>query len=378
MIQVLHIIDGFALGGAQTVVLEIVKHIDKKNFAIEVAGMHGEGPFYETIKATGIPVHVLSEKKWPPNYLWNLLRLLRSKKYDIIHYHLFGANWIARPLSCLASPKSIRVSHDHCNDALRWKNPVALLTDTFTNQLADHIFAVSKSTEKFLTEQEALSHDKVSTLYNGIDTQEFRPASQEEKISARRSLNLPEKSFLVMGIGRLVEQKNFEGFLHIAKRVSEEHPDCFFAIAGTGLLQDKLTKQIRDLNLSKNVHLLGFVQNRVELLQAADCLLLPSHFEGLPMTLLEAMATGLPVVASSTDGIREILETSEDALLHPVEKEHLFADSLIRLIKSPRETQYRGNGLRQLCLQKFSSLQQLSTLEKFYKLLNSEKIKQLV
>ncbi|MFV0337420.1 MAG: glycosyltransferase [Chthoniobacterales bacterium] len=367
MIRVLHIIDGFALGGAQTVVLEIAKHIDKETFALEVAGMHGEGPFYESIRATGVPVHVLSEKKWPPAYLWNLPKLLRSKNYDILHFHLFGSNWIGRPLSYLASPGSLRITHDHCNDALRWENPIALLVDTFTNQLAAHIFTVSRSTEAFLTQQEVIPHDKVSTLYNGIDTDEFTPASNDEKIAARRKLGLPENVFLIMGIGRLVEQKNFDGFIRIAERVLQNCPDSTFAIAGNGPLKSKLAEQIHAQNLAKKIHLLGFVKDRVALLQAADCLLLPSHFEGLPMTLLEAMSTGLPVVASATDGILEILGTSPDALLHPAEREDLFAASLIQLIENPEESRHRGKNLRQLCCDKFSSKKQLVALEKYYK-----------
>ena len=99
MIRVLHVIDSLDLGGAQTVLVNLARFRDRTKYEVSVATMHGRGVFAEALTAEGVEVIPLSAGKLPPAYLWSLPCLLRSKKYDILHAHLFGANWIAKPLA---------------------------------------------------------------------------------------------------------------------------------------------------------------------------------------------------------------------------------------------------------------------------------------
>ena len=120
MIRVLHVIDHLDLGGAQTALLDMLRHRDRCAFDIEVAVMHGRGPFAEALEALGIKVHSLSRAKWPPDYVAEFVRLLRRADFEIVHFHLQGANWIAKPLAALVGQR-ILIAHDHTSGDLRFR-----------------------------------------------------------------------------------------------------------------------------------------------------------------------------------------------------------------------------------------------------------------
>ena len=137
---------------------------------------------------------------------------------------------------------------------------------------------------------------------------------------------------MIGGVGRLVSQKNFTLFLKVAAQVVAGNPSVFFVIAGTGPLESQLHAGAEKLGIAERVRFLGHVSDRVSLFHALDSLLLTSDFEGTPMTLLEAMASGLPVVASGVDGIAEVCTDGKNALLAPPGDRGGFEKAVRRLI----------------------------------------------
>ncbi len=312
--KVLHVIDSLDLGGAQTFLLDLVKHHDRTRYLPEVAAMHGRGVYASAFEEAGVPIYSLSSGKFPPFYIPNFWRLMRSGSYDILHFHLFGANLCAKPLAILAGHPAIIV-HDQCNDASRENNPMLLAADAFWNKCADRVIAVSESTRRYLLDREDLDDSKVMMIPNGIDTLMFKPAGGDQRDRARFELGLPIGAFVIGGVGRLVSQKNFSLFLKVASNVLKVHVGVIFVIAGTGPLESQLREEAAFLGIAEHIRFLGHVTDRVGLYHALDALMMPSDFEGTPMSLLEAMASGLPVVASGVDGIAEVCTHREDALL---------------------------------------------------------------
>ena len=329
--KVLHVIDSLDLGGAQTFLLDLVKHHDRSRYLPEVAAMHGRGVYADVFEKAGITIHSLSPAKVPPLYIPNFWRLMKKGGYDILHFHLFGANLCAKPLAILAGHPAI-VVHDQCNDASREESPLLLAADALWNRRSDRVIAVSESTRRYLLDREDLEDSKVTTISNGVDTEMFRPATLEQKRSARLALRLPPESFVIGGVGRLVPQKNFSLFLKVAADVVRTHPEAIFVIAGTGHLESQLRAEAENLGIAERVRFLGHVSDRVSLYHALDSLLMTSDFEGTPMTLLETMSSGVPVVASAVDGIAEVCTHGKNALLSPPGDLGSFRDSLCRLI----------------------------------------------
>jgi Glycosyltransferase len=303
MVRVLHVIDSLDLGGAQTALLNLLKYADRSQFHHEVAAMHGEGMFAAAFRDLGVPVHSLSAHRFPPGYLVNLPRLLRGGSFDIAQFHLFGANWIAKPLAALCGVRC-RYHHDQCNDAFRSESRIATAIDTLTNRLSTRILAVSRSVEQFNLRVEGWPSERVTFLPNSVDTEEFRPASEAERAEARRRFELPPDAFVIGGVGRHTPQKNFGLLLDAAPS------DAVLVLFGSGPEEAMLRERA-----GANVRFTGTVNDRAAIYRAIDILALPSRFEGLPMTVLEAMASGVPVAASSVDGVREIATDGETALL---------------------------------------------------------------
>ena len=277
---------------------------------------------------------------------------MKSGNYDILHFHLFGANLCAKPLAVAAGHPAI-VVHDQCNDASRDENPLLLGADTLWNRRSDRVIAVSESTRRYLLDREDLNDDQVVMIPNGIDAEMFRPASKRERLKAREMLNIPTEAFVIGGVGRLVPQKNFSLFLKVASNVLGGHPGVTFVIAGTGPLESQLREEATSLGIAEHIRFLGYVTDRVGLYHALDALMMTSDFEGTPMTLLEAMASGLPVVASAVDGIAEVCTHGKQALLVPPGDLGRFQDFLRCIIDGKVLRQNLGDEGRRSVLESY-------------------------
>lgn len=312
--KILHVIDSFDLGGAQEALVNLVRCADRGRFAPEVATLHGRGVYFERFAALGVPVHSLSPHKLVPLYFWNLARLILARRYGIVHCHLGASNLIAKPLAALLGVP-VRFNHDQANDEYRHRDRLRLLLDTLANRLSTHICAVSRSIVEFLERVERVPADRISLVYNAIDLERFVPPAPERRAELRARWGLPAAGPLIAGVGRLCHQKNFALFLETAAEVLRTHPDAHFVIAGTGPEEAMLREKASAPGLGGRVRFLGLVREPESLYGAADLLLMPSRFEGLPMALLEAMAMEVPVVASRLDGIAEIIEPGVDGWL---------------------------------------------------------------
>jgi glycosyltransferase involved in cell wall biosynthesis len=369
--KVLHVIDSLDLGGAQTFLLGLVKNVDRGKFTPEVACMHGRGVYAKVFEDAGITVHSLSLGKLPPMYLPNFWRLMMRGKYDILHFHLFGANLCAKPLAILAGHRAIIV-HDQCNDASREKSPLLLAADAFWNRCSNRVIAVSESTRRYLLDREDLPEDMVTMIPNGIDAEEFKPRIDSQKSTARKKFGLPPDTSVIGGVGRLVPQKNFAVFLEVALQVIPKNPEVFFVIAGTGPQEVELKAKADALGLGDHVRFLGHVTDRISLYHALDMLLMTSDFEGTPMTLLEAMACGLPVVASEVDGIAEVCRNEIDALLVPARHVKGFVSALERVLGEEGLARKLGENARTTILERYEIRGLVRRIEALYEMVMEE------
>jgi glycosyltransferase involved in cell wall biosynthesis len=327
--RILHVIDSFDLGGAQEALVNLVACADRARFELEVATMHGRGVYWERFRALGVPVHSLSPHKFAPLYVWNLLRLLLTGEFDIVHCHLIASNLVAKPLAALVGVP-VRFNHDQANDEYRDRDKVRLALDRFANRFSTHICAVSESIVEFLVNRERVSRERISLVRNAVDLQRFKPA-RERRADLKLEWRLPPDAPVIAGIGRLNYQKNFRLFLEVAAEIGRSHPGAIFVIAGTGPEEGALRA-----SAGANVRFLGFVPDTARLYDAVDFLLMPSRFEGLPMALLEAMAMRVPIVASRLDGIAEVIADGVDGMLAAPSARDEFVGHLRSLLNDPK------------------------------------------
>ena len=341
MIRVLHVIDHLGLGGAQTALLDMLKHRNQTDFEVEIAVMHGRGPFADELEKLGLRVHVLSPAKWPPAYIPAFLRLVREGNFAVLHFHLQGANWLAKPLAALAGQR-VRIAHDHTSGDLKFRGVASLPPDAFSHLFSSRVIAVSEGVRDFLVRWEAVPSDRIEVIPNGVNVTDFRPGTAEEKASARRRWGIPADAFVAGGMGRLAHEKNFALLPELALR----HPDVLFVVAGSGPEKVALHAQAASLGVAERVRFLGAISERSDFYRALDIFLLPSLYEGLPMALLEAMASGVPVLSSRLEGIASALSEENEGLLAPPGDMAAFSAQLKRLAGSLELRQRLGAAAR--------------------------------
>jgi len=364
MIRVLHVIDSLDLGGAQTALLNLVAPSDRDQFRHEVAAMHGRGMYASAFESEGIRVHSLSAHRWPPGYIWNLPALLRNGRYDVVHCHLFGANWIAKPIAFVSGCRCL-YNHDQCNDAFRTDSWVVPKIDAAMNRLSTRILTVSDSIHRFLSDVESIPAEKLTYLPNSVDLDQFHPAARDEREVARGLFGLPVGSTIIGAVGRFTAQKQFETFVQVAAVLREQHPDWVFALFGSGPEEQSLRKLAA--GLGDGFRFIGATPHRASIYHALDVQVLTSKFEGLPMTMLEGMASGVPVVASRVDGVREVATDREHALLVDPGDTDGFVAAIVEIQSSAVLTEHLRKSARDLIEEKFSARLLSDRLHTLYK-----------
>ncbi|MGQ9689385.1 MAG: glycosyltransferase [Desulfobaccales bacterium] len=368
--RILHVIDHLGGGGAQETVCQLVKYCDRSRFQPEVACLHGFGHYWEVLRSWGVPVFSLGPQGFArtaiPVIFGRLFRLLGRRHYNIVHTHLIGANVLAAPLAALYRVP-VRITHDQTHDDVRRCSVIHRGLDALANRMNDHIIAVSASIHSFLCREESLPVDKISVVYNAVDLERFSadndPVTKEE---ARRGWGLPAQALLVGGVGRLHYQKNFPLFLHVAAKVSARLPEAQFVIAGEGSERRALEDLSRRLGLTSRMRFLGFVKDMPRLYQCLDLLLLTSHFEGTPLTVLEAMAMGVPVVASRVDGVAEVVEDGRDAMLAPPGEPEIFIQQVCRVLQDEELGWRLSRAGREKVQRRFSAEAMVRQVEALY------------
>jgi glycosyltransferase involved in cell wall biosynthesis len=367
--RILHVIDSLHLGGAQEVIFTLVKGADQTRFEHEVATLHGQGVYWERMQADGFTLHSLSPSKFFPLYLLRLWRLIRRGNYDVLHCHLGASNIIAKPMGRVLGVPAI-VSHDHTNDRLRVENRLVFWLDRWANQFADGFLAVSETCRKFLIEAEGVAPEKIRLVANAIDTERYRPGVWERS-AVRQELGLKPDDVVLAGIGRLNPQKNFALLLEVVAELKQ--PDLRVVLAGTGPEEAYLQERVAELRLSEQVRFLGYVADTRKVYGAADVLVITSRFEGLPMTLLEAMSSGVPVVAAALDGIMEVIESGRNGwLVKPGDRAGFVAAVREALEDEPKRQRLAEAG-RETILQRYGAARMVQEIEEVYTRLIEEK-----
>jgi glycosyltransferase involved in cell wall biosynthesis len=361
--RVLHVIDSLHLGGAQEVVLNLAT-CGSPRFSHEVATMHGHGIYWHRLREAGIKVHSLSVHKYLPAYLATLPALLFAKRPDILHCHLIPSNILAKPLGALMGVPLI-LNHDHTNDPHRIDNKLLLALDKSTNRFAHHLIAVAASCREFLIRHESIPPEKITLVPNAIDLRRFSPG-QITRRDARSKLGLSPDAPVIAGVGRLNSQKNFSLFLDVAAALTPRFPNLRFLLAGEGPEEAKLREKAHHLGLADRVVFAGYIADTRQVYAAADILLMPSRFEGLPMTLLEAMAMNLPVVASKLDGIAEVIEEGREGYLVDSADVSGFVERCAALLENPAKSSELAANARAKTEAHFSVERMTSAVEAIY------------
>ncbi|RME99820.1 MAG: glycosyltransferase, partial [Chloroflexi bacterium] len=340
--RIVHIIDNlYRAGGAQKMELLFAQLACANGIDLTVVSLEDDRP-HATIKAelaqAGARVQVFSAKTLlDPARLWRLAQFLRRQKFDVAHTNLTYANIVGVLAARLAGIPVIGGLRNAGARPDRHQQTRHRL-ETFTlRRLAAAIMAVGHTTAQ--AHQSRLGERPIHVVQNCVVLPRL-PAAAERAAMRAELLDDPDRP-LILSVGRLAEQKGYPDLLAAVARLRSTHPAAMLLIAGEGRLRPALEAQIVEQRLAGHVRLLGMRRDVPRLLSAADLFVSSSHWEGLPNAVLEAMAAGLPIVATSvSDTPRVVVDGS--GLLVPPKNPDALAAAIDTLLNNPTRMRVMG------------------------------------
>jgi glycosyltransferase involved in cell wall biosynthesis len=298
--RILQIIPTLDRSGAEKQLTLLARALPREEFDVRVCALTRGGPLEADLQAAGIPVTVLGKRwKFDPHAFWRLWRLIKTLQPDLIHTWIFAANAYGRAAGMLAGVKCL-VAAERCVDP--WKTWEL----RFDRSLAKHtarIVANSEGVREFYAAK-GIPAEKIDVIPNGILPSPPCSTTRQEILA---ELNLPESARLVGLIGRLWPQKRVKDAIWAADLLKVIRNDVYLLILGDGPHRRRLEMFRDQCEIRDKVHFLGHRSDVPRLLPHFDVLWSPSAYEGQSNTVMEAMATGVPVVATDIPGTRELV-----------------------------------------------------------------------
>jgi len=325
-VRVLWLTKGLGRGGVERLIASSIRHFDHDRFDLEVAYLlPGEDDFVGEIADAGVHVHCLGRSGWS-NVLWplRLWRIARKRRYDIVHTHLPLTASIAR-VALGRRPRFVHTEHNvwpsHRRPS-RWANSL-----TFGRN--DAVVAVSTSVAQSIRPPRVIATRLAPTevLLHGINLDEISLGARD-RTCGREALGLSADDLVIGTVGNLSRKKNQAMLIRATALAAQRVPNSRLVLIGDGPLDSELRRLAERLGIAERVIFAGSRRDVLELLPALDVFCLSSHFEGLSIALVEAMATGIACVATSVGGIPEVIEQGVSGLLVPDGATLELADTL--------------------------------------------------
>jgi glycosyltransferase involved in cell wall biosynthesis len=346
-------------GGAERALVQLVTRLDRLRWAPAVFCLAGPGQLADELRAAGIEVTCFGARHWrSAGVVFRLARALRQFQPQIVQTFLFHANLAGRVAARLAGIKvvvsGIRVAER--------RSRLPLWFDRWTNALVKVNVCVSQAVANFSIEHAGLPRQKTIVIPNGVEVARFTSAGASDLAQ----FGIPAGSRAVLTVGRLDPQKGLDDLLAAAALVAPRYPEAHFLIVGEGPERKRLAEAISARNLGDRVRLAGWRADIPEIMAAASMLVLSSHWEGLPNVILEAMAAGLPVVATEVEGVSELVMHGKTGLVVPPRSPEKLAAAIERSLTSPDESRAFGAAGRARVASDFSWEQMTSRYAALY------------
>ena len=314
-------------GGAERALFHIVTRLDRQKWDPHVFSVTG-GVVADWFQKEQIPVKSFDSTGLPKYKVINWLAFeLRQFKPEIVHGFLFHGNIVSRIAGWRAGISIRLAGHRVAEREKKWH----LWVDRITKRLVTKHICVSRGVADHICANLRINPSQIRVIPNGIESQSAPP----QVTSVRSELGIPEEAKLVLAVGRLHRQKGFSDLISAFSGIVQQYQDAHLVIVGDGPERDALISQIRNFQLESHITLTGYRNDVAELMHAADLFVLSSHWEGMPNVVMQAMASGRPVVATAVEGIDELLTDEVSGLVVPRGKPSDLQKSILRLLNNP-------------------------------------------
>jgi glycosyltransferase involved in cell wall biosynthesis len=338
--HIVQIIDSLGIGGAQKLLITFVKEARARNIKSTIISLHcdRDTPIPDELRALGASVHSFpSRSLLDPRRVWRIARFLHGARCDVVHTHLTYTNIIGTLAARLAGVPAVASLHNVIEDPVLY-HPIRNFLETLMLRYgSSRVVAVGSVVAE--VNQKRLRDKQLAVIPNAVSV--LPAISPAERTALRAELVGDPSRPLLISVGRLTPQKGYNDLLAIFASLHETHPSAALIIAGGGHLRAELAAQITSLKLEGHVILLGVRHDVPRLLAASDIFVSSSHWEGLPVAVLEAMAVGLPVVATDVGEAPRVVVNGTGFTI-PLGDKAGFVTTLRSLLDHPESIQTLG------------------------------------
>ena len=347
-LRVMFVQTDMRVGGAEMITANVIRRLDRRRFAPELCCLKELGALGESL-ADEIPVHhgLLAGKYdlrvWP-----RLTGLLRRRKIDAVITVGAGDKMFWGRLAARYVGVPVVLSALHSTG---WPDGVGRLNQMLT-PITDSFIAVAETHGQFLAKNLKIDEGRVAVISNGVDTTRFAP--YPDVVAVRRDLGIGPTDPVVGIVAALRPEKNHDLFLAMARQVVNQLPTARFLIIGDGPCHAAIQQRSCELGITEHVMMLGSRDDVPQLLAAMNVFALTSHIEANPVSILEAMSVGRPVVATNVGSIHEAVAEGQTGFLVPPGDADQFAERVLQLLHDPLVCESMGAEARKAVLDDWS------------------------
>jgi len=361
-----HTIYAFKEGGMERGLLNIVNYGQQDRFRHIIICLTEAGSFARLVQSTSCRVVELHKR---PGHDWRLIRSIadvaREFRIDILHARGWPTLVETAVAARLAKVKATLYGfHGKTHSDLSRRHHLRRLIQSIMLRMYGGVLTLNSRMQADLAAEAWLPPHAIRVIANGVDVRKFQPSC--DVLSLRRLYDLPVDRFIVGNVARLDEVKNHAIVLDAMAEFNEDEGRPYFVIVGDGEYRAVLEEKIVRLGLQQDVKMLGYMDSAQDVLNCLDVYVQSSHYEGFSNTILEAMACGLPVVATDVGGTRDVLFEGEEGLYFSPTQAGQLANLLRRLWLKPAERKRLGLAGRRRAIESFSVERMVEAYEALY------------
>ncbi len=351
--KIVQVIPSFGVAGAEIMCETLLYELRKRGHEVLAISLYDEHTVItERLESAGVDVRYLHKKSgFDFSLFGKLKKLFKEEKPDVVHTHLYASKYAVLAAKKAKVPRIVHTVHSLAE--YEQKGLGRKLQKRFYQKRRVTPVAISDAVQASIESLYGLPKEEIPVVYNGIDLTKCKVKTSYEV----------EGNFKILHVGRFAEVKNHAGLLRAFERFHSRYAQSELWLVGDGEGRASAERFVAEQGLESAVRFFGIQRDVYSFLGKADTFVLPSHYEGLGITLIEAMGTGLPIVASAVGGILDMLD-GESALLVPVEDE-AFAEAFTRYYEDEGLRRTNGEKARKAS-ERFSSLEMAALYEKIY------------
>ncbi len=354
------VIWSLGLGGAEQVVIRLAAGLDRRRFTPVICCMNEPGPFASQATSQGIEVIALHKRPGIDlKMLRQLTQLMKARDVRIVHAHLWGASFWGR-LAARMSGVPIIIVHEHGMQP--WRGGLHFLCDRWLAGRTNRALFASAQVMRTYQEKTGINPATCTMIPNGVAL--TVPDANRETLRQQRGWALDER--VIISVGRLSPEKGYEDLLKAFALLAPRTPNVRLVLVGDGAQRAALQTLQAQLGLNGRVTFAGQQQDVAGWLAAADLYVQPSRREGLPLAVLEAMAAGVPVVATDVGDLAQVIMDGRNGYLVPAQQPEALAEKLVTLVQQLDRQQAVIDAAKALVRERYSDAHMVQAVERVY------------